>query len=365
MISILLHPSNEWTGKQAFHGRSLHALGNFTNPYEEAITIVAKTLSAFDDDKLIPCYGFGDGVTHDRSVFSFNPGDQPCHGLEHVLQRYRQIVPHVQLSGPTSFAPVIRQAMNIVQQSGFQYHILVIIADGQVTRSVDTGYGQLSAQEQETAEAIVMASQMPLSIIVIGVGDGPWDQMKAFDDLIPSRRFDNLQFVNFTDITRKLGGDQHRREAAFALSALMEIPDQYKIILRLKLLNQRSPAVTAKPVAVQPPPQGSIQQAAPPSAPMYPSQGIQGQQSSSGAAPQPKQGEQPPDVFICPITSDLMNDPVMAVDGYTYERKAIEEWFQQHSTSPMTNQPMDKTLIPNHSLRSSIMEYKQSKLKGY
>ncbi|MCI41365.1 E3 ubiquitin-protein ligase RGLG2, partial [Trifolium medium] len=44
-----------------------------------------------------------------------------------------------------------------VEQSGGQYHVLVIIADGQVTRSVDTEYGKLSPQEQETVDAIVRA----------------------------------------------------------------------------------------------------------------------------------------------------------------------------------------------------------------
>ena len=48
-------------------------------------------------------------------------------------------------------------AMTIVEQSGGQYHVLVIIADGQVTRSVDTENGQLSPQELKTVDAIVQA----------------------------------------------------------------------------------------------------------------------------------------------------------------------------------------------------------------
>jgi len=40
---------------------SLHHIGDTPNPYEQAISIIGQTLSAFDEDNLIPCYGFGDG----------------------------------------------------------------------------------------------------------------------------------------------------------------------------------------------------------------------------------------------------------------------------------------------------------------
>jgi E3 ubiquitin-protein ligase RGLG len=77
--------------------------------------------------------------------------------MDHVLWRYRQLVPHIKLSGPTSFAPAIRRAMQIVADSGGQYHILVIVADGQVTRSVDVPNQGLSVQEEDTINAIVEA----------------------------------------------------------------------------------------------------------------------------------------------------------------------------------------------------------------
>lgn len=48
-------------GKQSFNRKSLHAIGNIPNPYEQAISIIGRTLSPFDEDNLIPCFGFGDG----------------------------------------------------------------------------------------------------------------------------------------------------------------------------------------------------------------------------------------------------------------------------------------------------------------
>ncbi|AQK98072.1 Copine (Calcium-dependent phospholipid-binding protein) family [Zea mays] len=86
---------------------------------------------------------------------------------------------------------------------------------------------------------------------MVGVGDGPWDAMQHFDDCIPERAFDNFQypvlaivlvpvivlhkvvniliipFVNFTGIM-STSKDMSKKEAAFALAALMEIPSQYK-----------------------------------------------------------------------------------------------------------------------------------------
>lgn len=108
-------------------------------------------------------------------------------GLEEVEALYTQIAQEVALAGPTSFAPLIYRAIDIVRESENSYHILLIIADGQVTN------------EAQTIKAIVEASKYPLSIIVVGVGDGPWDMMKQFDDKIPQRQFDNFQFVNFED----------------------------------------------------------------------------------------------------------------------------------------------------------------------
>ncbi|CAM0910907.1 unnamed protein product [Alopecurus aequalis] len=251
ILGIDFTKSNEWTGKRSFNGQSLHKLGDTPNPYETAIGIIGKTLAPFDEDNLIPCFGFGDATTHDYNVFSFHPDNSPCRGFEEVLACYRNVVPHLRLSGPTSFAPIVEAAVDIVDRTGGQYHVLVIVADGQVTRSIDTSDGDLSPQERRTVDSIVMASSYPLSIVLVGVGDGPWEDMQKFDDKLPARTFDNFQFVNFTSIMSR-NATLQQKESAFALAALMEVPIQYKATMELGILG-RSTGKTKRVVPAPPP----------------------------------------------------------------------------------------------------------------
>jgi hypothetical protein len=64
--------------------------------------------------------------------------------------------------------------------------------------------------------------------------------------------------------------------------------------------------------------------------------------------------------FYCPITLEIMADPVVAVDGFSYERQAIESWFAHgHSTSPRTGLPLPSTkLATNHTLKVLISEWR-------
>ena len=67
-----------------------------------------------------------------------------------------------------------------------------------------------------------------------------------------------------------------------------------------------------------------------------------------------------PEDFICPISQILMEDPVIADDGFTYERKAIAKWFNIKKTSPMTNEPIgDERLVPNRTIKSQIIKFKE------
>ena len=70
--------------------------------------------------------------------------------------------------------------------------------------------------------------------------------------------------------------------------------------------------------------------------------------------------ELPPD-FCCVITGEVMVDPVLASDGFTYERVAIMQWIRQcgwRPRSPVTNESLQPhLLIPNHRLKSLIGDY--------
>mmetsp|Transcript_28910 Transcript_28910/g.81419 ORF Transcript_28910/g.81419 Transcript_28910/m.81419 type:complete len:231 (-) Transcript_28910:1453-2145(-) len=61
--------------------------------------------------------------------------------------------------------------------------------------------------------------------------------------------------------------------------------------------------------------------------------------------------------FYCPITYEVMVDPVVASDGFTYERSAIVDWLRRHDTSPMTRQKISRYLHPNNALRQMISDH--------
>ena len=76
-----------------------------------------------------------------------------------------------------------------------------------------------------------------------------------------------------------------------------------------------------------------------------------------------KKDNSPPTEFICPISLDIMEDPVVASDGFSYERSAIAEQIRragygQAARSPMTQQPLSISLVTNQVLKNQIVEWK-------
>lgn len=66
------------------------------------------------------------------------------------------------------------------------------------------------------------------------------------------------------------------------------------------------------------------------------------------------------DFISCPISLDVITDPVVAADGYTYERSAIVAWLRHKRTSPVNRQPLSQSsLVSNIAMRQLVDKYKE------
>ena len=177
---------------------SLHYIkGGEKNQYQSSIKQIGRILVAFDSDKIVPSFGFGakvDGTYRDLFPLSLG-GDPNCNSWEGVLNAYEQAIHKVALWGPTNFAPLIRQVREFVERGYHQnpmiYTILLIITDGKIT------------DMDQTIQEILKASDLPMSLIIVGVGEDDFDSMQNLDgdakSLGGNNKRDSVQFVKFND----------------------------------------------------------------------------------------------------------------------------------------------------------------------
>uniref|UniRef100_A0A8C1Q998 Copine-2 n=1 Tax=Cyprinus carpio TaxID=7962 RepID=A0A8C1Q998_CYPCA len=185
---------------------SLHYINPMgSNEYLSAIWAVGQIIQDYDTDKNFPALGFGAQLPPDWKVshefaINFNPTNPFCSGVEGIVQAYSNCLPHIRFYGPTNFAPIInhvaRFATQALQQdTAAQYFTLLIITDGVIS------------DMDETRHAVVQAAKLPMSIIIIGVGNADFTAMEFLDgDSSALRSYtgeeavrDIVQFVPFRD----------------------------------------------------------------------------------------------------------------------------------------------------------------------
>nr|XP_022302615.1 copine-8-like isoform X2 [Crassostrea virginica] len=226
---------------------SLHYLNPYGTPnqYAAAIQAVGNIIQDYDSDKLFPALGFGarmsDGSIHHEFALNFNPSNPFCQGIDGVLQAYYSSLKNVQLYGPTNFSPVINHVARFAAavQDGSQYFVLLIITDGIIT------------DMQQTQQAIVNASRLPMSIIIVGVGDADFTAMNILDgddvrvsyNGVNAER-DIVQFVPFNDFLNR--GNMVLSQAALAKEVLAEIPEQFLSYMKKRNIKPKLSA-TAPP----------------------------------------------------------------------------------------------------------------------
>ncbi|NXM94770.1 CPNE3 protein, partial [Sylvia borin] len=95
-------------------------------------------------------------------------------GIQEIVDSYHQILPQIRLYRPTNFSPIINHmakfaAHSLQQGAVAQYFILLIITDGEIT------------DLDQTRQAIVNASKLRMSIIIVGVGEADFKAMEFLD----------------------------------------------------------------------------------------------------------------------------------------------------------------------------------------
>ncbi|XP_043725233.1 protein BONZAI 1-like [Telopea speciosissima] len=201
------------------------------NAYQRAILEVGEVLQFYDSDKRFPAWGFGarpiDGpVSH---CFNLNGSNYHCEveGIQGIMMAYTSALNNVSLAGPTLFGPVVNSAASIASHSlannQNKYFVLLIITDGVIT------------DLQETKDALVKASDLPVSVLIVGVGGADFKEMEVLDadkcerlesstGQVASR--DIVQFVPFRDV--------QSGEISIVQSLLAELPAQFLTYMRTR-----------------------------------------------------------------------------------------------------------------------------------
>ncbi|KTF74525.1 hypothetical protein cypCar_00027166 [Cyprinus carpio] len=225
---------------------SLHYLSpNGVNQYLSAIWSVGQVVQDYDTDKLFPAFGFGAQVPPDFKVshefpLNFNPSSPYCQGVQGIVDAYRMVLPQIRLYGPTNFSPIINHVARIAagaaqQPNAAQYFVLLIITDGEIT------------DLDQTRQAIVNGSKLPMSIIIVGVGEADFKAMEFLDgdngvlkSLTgePAAR-DIVQFVPFKQF------DKAPKEA-LAQSVLAEVPNQLVSYFKMRNMAPVNPPSPTK-----------------------------------------------------------------------------------------------------------------------
>ena len=178
--------------------------GNNPNDYENAITNCCSIVSCYDEDQKFPVYGFG-GIPPNNSnkvshFFNINLQEDPdIDGLENIIPIYKKSLGKIILSGPTYFSPVIQNVYDKIKNNKNKpdyinhYFILMILTDGQIH------------DMKETIDILVDCAYIPLSVIIIGIGNADFTNMNILDGdenlLVNSKnettKRDLVQFVEY------------------------------------------------------------------------------------------------------------------------------------------------------------------------
>lgn len=184
------------------------------NDYEKAISSIGRILDKFDTDKQYPVLGFGAKYGGEvRHLFQCG-STEVVDGIDGVLHAYRETFESgLIMSSPTDITHVVRKAASRAmdnQTRAFEegkqsYGVLLIVTDGAVS------------DVEATARCLDAITHVPLSIVIVGVGEADFSDMEFLDERRGSGT-DNVSFVKFNEYAEDPTG--------LTMATLAEIPAQ-------------------------------------------------------------------------------------------------------------------------------------------
>ncbi|WOK93562.1 protein BONZAI 3 isoform X1 [Canna indica] len=218
------------------------------NSYQQAIMGVGEVIQFYDSDRKFPAWGFGGRISYGSVSHCFNLNgsleESEVLGVEGIMSAYAMALHNVALSGPTLFGPVINKAADIASRSlstcPNKYYVLLIITDGVIT------------DLQETKDAIVKASDLPMSILIVGVGGADYKEMEILDADNGKRLESSTDRVATRDIVQFVPmRDMQGSQVSVVQSLLEELPGQFLSYMRcrdIKPLAARAAGPSAPPL---------------------------------------------------------------------------------------------------------------------
>jgi len=246
MVAIDFTGSN---GHPADHQSLHHIFGANPSRYQAAIRQIGNIVAAYDSDQLFPVWGFGahfsnvvvggeywNGVKHAFNL-NFNPADPEVAGIHGVEAAYLSALKNnvFALSGPTLFQPILRRAHLIAKAAHSQfaakaasaenpvpYFILLIITDGII-----------NDMKQTKDEIVAMSNEnLPVSIIIVGVGDANFDKMDELDGDDGAALMNSKGEFAKRDIVQFVPMNKLQRLSELSKETLVEVPDQFLSYVR-------------------------------------------------------------------------------------------------------------------------------------
>ena len=182
---------------------SLHNISNNNiNDYENIIISCGNILSYYNYEQYFNVFGFGAKIKKNNKIshcfpINFNEENPNIYTIDNVIKSYHNCLNEIELSEPTYFSPIINKVNEIVKDddNNFKYNILMILTDG-IVHDI-----------KNTINSIIESSFLPLSIIIIGIGNEDFNQMKKLnfdEDFLNNKKVnfaerDYVQFIEFNN----------------------------------------------------------------------------------------------------------------------------------------------------------------------